>query len=371
VAQLNPQLEGALVRLEPFGREHVEPLWEAAQAAEIWTWLAPIGESRELFERWLELTFEAAATGNEGPFATVDAQSGRVIGSSRFLNVRPADRVVEIGWTWLNPSAWRRGANVEAKLLMMEHAFESLDCVRVEFKTDARNQRSRAAIAALPARFEGILRQHMIVPGIGQRDSAYYSVVDAEWPAVRANLERRLGRVPAPTAEPAAPAGVALRRSTVAADLDALEPVWNALQEHHAEVTPSLGPDASKRDLPEAWRIRRAKYERWLADPDTFLVIAEANGEPLGYACVTVGPPYASWDSGERLAELETLSVLPEHRGSGLGAALLDAAWTHLAELGVADMQIVTTATNFGAKRFYESQGFAHGFDVYYGKRPS
>lgn len=369
VEDLNPRLEGALVTLEPFGREHVESLWEAAQAPEIWAWLAPIGEDRGFFERWLELTFAAVETGEEGPFVTTDA-AGRVIGSTRYLNVRPADRVVEIGWTWLNPSAWRSGVNVEAKLLMMRHAFEALGCVRVEFKTDARNERSRAALAALPARFEGILRNHMIVPGIGRRDSAYYSVIDGEWPAVRANLEARLGRGPARGDESAAAAGVALRRGSTVADLDALEPVWNALQEHHVEVTPSLGPSASNRSPGEAWRIRRSKYERWLADPDTFFVIAEVDGEPAGYACVTVGPPYASWDSGERLAELETLSVLPDHRANGLGAALLDAVWTHLAELGVADMQIVTTATNFGAKRFYESQGFAHGFDVYYGKRP-
>ncbi len=117
-----------------------------------------------------------------------------LIGSSRYLNVRRPDRVVEVGWTWLTPSAWRTGANVEAKLLMLGHAFETLGCVRVEFKTDSRNERSRAAIAALPAQFEGVMRNHMIVPDVGRRDSAYYSVIDAEWPQVRANLERRLAR---------------------------------------------------------------------------------------------------------------------------------------------------------------------------------
>jgi N-acetyltransferase len=142
----------------------------------------------------MRLTLDAVNAGTEGPFTTRDAPTGKVIGSSRFLNVRPADRVVEIGWTWLHPSAWRSGADVEAKLLMMRHAFETLDCVRVEFKTDARNERSRAALAALPAKFEGILRNHMIVPDVGRRDSAYYSVIDSEWPEVRANLERRLAR---------------------------------------------------------------------------------------------------------------------------------------------------------------------------------
>lgn len=190
---LTVQLEGSIVTLEPLRAEHAEELWEAAQAPEIWQWLAHLNR-RERFERWLELTLEAAAAGQAGPFTTRLRDGDRIVGSSRFLNVRPADRVVEIGWTWLHPSAWRSGANVEAKLLMMRHAFETLECVRVEFKTDARNERSRAAIAALPAQFEGILRNHMIVPDVGWRNSAYFSVIDSEWPEVEANLERRLAQ---------------------------------------------------------------------------------------------------------------------------------------------------------------------------------
>jgi N-acetyltransferase len=193
VENLTPRLEGSIVTLEPLGEEHAEELWQAAQPPEIWAWLADLNR-RERFDLWLELTLEAARAGNEGPFTTRDARTGAVIGSSRYLNVRPQDRVVEIGWTWLNPSAWRSGANVEAKLLMMSHAFEGLGCVRVEFKTDARNERSRAALAALPAQLEGVMRNHMIVPDVGQRDSAYYSVIDSEWPEVRANLQGRLER---------------------------------------------------------------------------------------------------------------------------------------------------------------------------------
>jgi len=191
VEGLTTRLEGSIVVLEPLREEHAEELWEAAQAPETWEWLAHLNV-RERFDLWLELTLEAAAAGSEGPFTTRRRDTGEAIGSSRFLAVRPADRVVEIGWTWLHPSAWRTGANVEAKLLMMRHAFETLDCVRVEFKTDARNERSRAALAALPAQFEGILRNHMIVPDVGLRDSAYFSVIDSEWPEVEANLERRL-----------------------------------------------------------------------------------------------------------------------------------------------------------------------------------
>jgi len=177
VENLTATLEGSIVTLEPLRAEHAEELWVAAH---------------DYFEMWLKASLKAAREGREGPFATRMIADGRIVGSSRYLNIRSFDRVVEIGWTWLHPSAWRTGANLEAKLLMMRHAFETLDCVRVEFKTDARNERSRAALAALPAQFEGVLRNHMIVPDVGQRDSAYFSVIDSEWPEVEANLERRL-----------------------------------------------------------------------------------------------------------------------------------------------------------------------------------
>jgi RimJ/RimL family protein N-acetyltransferase len=192
VQNLTTRLEGSIVVLEPLSEEHADELWEAARAPEIWSWLAHIGESREYFDRWMEVTLTDARSGKEGPFATRDRGGGSLIGSSRYLNVRPHDKVVEIGWTWLNPSAWGTGANIEAKLLLLEHAFETLGCLRVEFKTDARNERSRAALSALPAQFEGILRKHMTVPDVGVRDSAYFSVIDDEWPKVRANLRRRL-----------------------------------------------------------------------------------------------------------------------------------------------------------------------------------
>lgn len=180
--------------LEPLEPAHADDLWRAAQAPEIWRWLAHIGSSREYFDEWMRSSLQSCADGCEGVFATRDKEGGNLVGSTRYLNVRLADRVVEIGWTWLNPEAWRTGINVEAKLLMLGHAFETLECVRVELKTDARNERSRAAMAALPAQFEGILRNHMIVPDVGVRDTAYFSVIEEEWPEVRANLERRLGR---------------------------------------------------------------------------------------------------------------------------------------------------------------------------------
>ena len=152
-------------------------------------------------------------------------------------------------------------------------------------------------------------------------------------------------------------------------ELDTLEPLWNALQEHHARITPELAPGTPKRAGDEAWARRRAKYERWLRGPDSFFVIAEEGGSPVGYAFVTVGPGYAAWATGERLAELETLSVLPAARGAGIGTALIEAAWSRLAGLGVEDMAITTTTTNVDSHRFYERHGFEQRFVVYYGRR--
>jgi GNAT superfamily N-acetyltransferase len=161
-----------------------------------------------------------------------------------------------------------------------------------------------------------------------------------------------------------------IRYAGTAEELDAIEPMWNALQEHHVRITPDLGPQTPKRDLGDAWRVRRSKYERWLEDPETFFAVAEESGRPVGYAFVTIGPGYASWATGERAAELETLSVLPDHRGAGVGAALIEAVWSRLEEIGIEDMAITTTKTNVDAHRFYERQGFRQGFVVYHGKRP-
>jgi RimJ/RimL family protein N-acetyltransferase len=186
-------LEGEVVRLEPLARGHEEGLFEAAQDERIWRRMPyDAGESRETFHAWLEDALAASEAGTEGAFATVDARSGKPVGSTRYLALRPEHRVLEIGWTWLSPACWQTGAYVEAKLLMLGHAFDDLGCLRVEFKTDARNDRSRAALAALPAQFEGVFRKHMLVRGGERRDSAYYSLIDDEWPAVRENLEQRL-----------------------------------------------------------------------------------------------------------------------------------------------------------------------------------
>ncbi|HEY0280607.1 MAG TPA: GNAT family protein [Solirubrobacterales bacterium] len=191
-APLVATLRGRLVTLEPLAEEHRDGLWDAAQPDEIWTWLAHLNKSREYFDGWFDASLASNAAEAEGVFAVRRAGDGVLVGSSRYLYPRAFNRVVEIGWTWFNPSVWKTGANVETKLLMFTRAFETLGCVRVELKTDARNERSRGAMAALPAQFEGIMRKHQITPDVGQRDSAYFSVIDDEWPTVRAALESRL-----------------------------------------------------------------------------------------------------------------------------------------------------------------------------------
>jgi N-acetyltransferase len=185
-------LEGQRVRLEPLVEDHREPLRSVALHPEVWRWIdRRVTETEEGFDQWFDGRLLARKLGDEHGFATMSLEGGP-LGSSSYLAPRPLHDGLEIGNTWLTPAAWRSGANVEAKLLMLGFAFDELGCMRVELKTDARNERSRGAMAALPARFEGIFRKHMLMPVTGVRDSAYYAVVDEEWSSVRQNLEARL-----------------------------------------------------------------------------------------------------------------------------------------------------------------------------------
>lgn len=159
-----------------------------------------------------------------------------------------------------------------------------------------------------------------------------------------------------------------LRYSSDAADLDLLEPAWNALQEHHSTVVPSLGDETPPRGLADAWERRRAKYEAWLEDPEAFFVVAERDGAVAGYAFLTVAPGFAAWATGP-IANLETLSVVSQQRRSGLGAQLLDAAWSKLAGRGICEMAITAAIGNVESHRFYERHGFEQAFVVYYAKR--
>lgn len=189
---LRRTLTGERVGLQPLTACHADGLRAAAADGRIFAWMPFKLDEPAVFDGWIAGALAAAERGEIVPFATTDRASGAVLGSTSYLALRPSDRSVEIGATWLTPAVWGRGVNVEAKLLMLRHAFETAGCVRVELKTDARNARSRAAMAALPAQFEGVHRQHMVLPDGTLRDTAWYSVIDCEWPEVQANLERRL-----------------------------------------------------------------------------------------------------------------------------------------------------------------------------------
>lgn len=190
---LDVRLEGRLIVLEPLRAEHEDALFAAGQHPEIWTWwpLDPT-DSRATMHAYVESSIEAARNGERQHYATLDATTGEAIGSTSYCLIQPEHKVVEIGWTWLTPSRWGTGANVEAKLLMLRHAFDVLGCQRVQIVTESKNERSRAAIEALGAQLEGIHRDDRIVRDDVRRSSAFYSILDSEWPDVRRTLERKL-----------------------------------------------------------------------------------------------------------------------------------------------------------------------------------
>ena len=181
---LRPRLEGRIVTLEPLEQRHIPELRAAAADERIWTWMITTD-----VEEWIRRALAATDM-----FHFVVVRDGVVVGSTSYLNVVPDHGRLEIGNTWNNPSTWGTGANAEAKYLLLRHAFEELGRRRVEFKTDAKNERARAALAAIPSEFEGIHRKHMIVRDGERRDSAWYAVIDDDWPAVKAALQQRLER---------------------------------------------------------------------------------------------------------------------------------------------------------------------------------
>jgi N-acetyltransferase len=185
-------LEGELVRLEPLERRHLDGLAEVGLEPAVWRWVTVDPGDRDGLGRWIDESLAERAAGTALPFATIERASGRAVGSTRFLNVDRRNRHVEIGWTWVAPPWQRSGINREAKLLMLRHAFETLGCLRVEFKTDSLNVASRAALLGIGATFEGIFRNHVISQGGRIRHSAWYSVTDREWPSVRDRLEGSL-----------------------------------------------------------------------------------------------------------------------------------------------------------------------------------
>jgi RimJ/RimL family protein N-acetyltransferase len=187
-------LESAYVRLEPLRSEHAPMLWEIAKdhLQELFQWIPYRLECLEDFREFNRHVLDEQQRGLTVPFATFERSSGQIAGTTRFMNMDLANRKVEIGSTWIAPWWQRTVVNTEAKYLMLRHAFETWDCLRVELKTDSLNQRSRQAILRLGAKEEGTLRKHMLTWNGRQRDSVYFSILDTEWPAVKKRLEKKM-----------------------------------------------------------------------------------------------------------------------------------------------------------------------------------
>jgi N-acetyltransferase len=185
-------LEGVHVRLEPLSRTHRPGLSDVGLEEELWRWIpTPVRTAADM-AAYVELALKEQADGMSLPFAQIERATGRVIGSTRYMNIERSHHRVEIGCTWIG-RAWQRSAvNTEAKYLLLRHAFETLGCMRVELKTDSLNEKSRAAILRIGAKEEGIFRNHMITSSGRIRHTVYFSVVDSEWLQVKSQLERWL-----------------------------------------------------------------------------------------------------------------------------------------------------------------------------------
>ena len=179
-------LQGEGVRLEPLAQQHAQGLYNRGRSAADWLYLprscfVDMADTRQ----WIDETLAEPA---QLPFVIIETGKNKAIGSTRYLDIRPEHRSLEIGWTWLGPEWQRTGVNTEVKLLLLSHAFERLGCLRVAFKTDLRNLRSQRALERIGATREGVLRKHMIVQGNHERDTVYFSVIDSDWPEVKERL---------------------------------------------------------------------------------------------------------------------------------------------------------------------------------------
>ncbi len=198
--QITPvTLTGRVVRLEPLSEAHVPDLTIVGQDDAIWAYMpyAPVHSEADM-RAWVLELLARQARGTDLPFAVVYLESGRAVGATRYMDIQPAHRGLEIGGTWYGRAFQRTAANTESKYLLLRHAFEHLGCIRVQLKTDLRNERSQRAIERLGARREGVLRHNMIMPDGHRRDSVYFSILAEEWPEVKARLEGMLGQNAAP-----------------------------------------------------------------------------------------------------------------------------------------------------------------------------
>ena len=194
--EVNPVvLTGKHVKLEPLTEAHINGLAEIGAGQTFWDFMVYGNiDSTEDMRNWVLDLLSRAEKGTDLPFVAIHIASGRVAGATRYLNIMPRDRGLEIGGTWYGPEFQRTPVNTECKYLLLQHAFETLGCIRVQLKTDLRNERSQKAIERIGAVKEGVLRNHMILPDGRYRHSVFYSILDTEWPDVKSKLEEMLNR---------------------------------------------------------------------------------------------------------------------------------------------------------------------------------
>jgi len=189
-------LQARHVTLAPLMLEHADALAEVGLDPSLWQWIPnPVTTPQEM-HAYVATALDERERGVALPFVILDRASGRPIGSTRYAKIEPLHRRLEIGWTWYALASQRTAANTETKLLLLAHAFETLRANRVELKTDALNERSRRAILRLGATQEGVFRRHVVCASGRVRDTVYFSIIDSEWPAVKAGLQQRLERNP-------------------------------------------------------------------------------------------------------------------------------------------------------------------------------
>jgi len=195
-------LEGERVRLEPLSMNHLDALCEIGLDPALWEFTTTQVRSEMEMRKYIHAALEGHVQGTALPFTIIDKASGSVVGTTRYANIEPAHRRLEIGWTWVGRPWQRTYVNTDVKYLLLTHAFESLGCIRVEFKTDSLNKQSRKALLRIGAKEEGTLRNHMMVHDGRLRHSVYFSIIDSEWPGAKRKLETLMSKGKTTSAPP-------------------------------------------------------------------------------------------------------------------------------------------------------------------------
>jgi len=341
-----PTLEGEFVKLRPLLESDAAALLDCT-SPDTFTYFVTKHPPTWDIAGFATFIAHLRGTPTTRPMAVIDRSTNRLVGCTCYLDVDSANRSVEIGCTFYDPAVRGTHINPQAKLLLLSHAFDTLGCVRVLLKTDARNQHSQRAIAKLGARYEGTLRHHRILPDGFIRDTVYFSILPDEWPEVRAGLQKRLAR--------SANADRALAftiRPAVAADTESILPMVQQICAMHTALDPSkyaFLPDIVER------------YRRWLpiraADPRSVLLVAEDALGLIGFLVGSVEPEVPIYHIHE-YGFIHDLWIQPRARRMGIGTALARQALAAFKTIGVSQVRLDTATANQSARHLFAGCGF-------------